>query len=258
MDEQTTTDASVDAGGSDSIQGVAVDSNGSAIPESQPENTDQAEAVAPTTDDTAEGEKPKEPSDEDDNSKWLKAKGIDPTDPEAIAKLTKSAREAEKAMHSKAQRASELEKTMTGMSDTSAEQVADATGQDPEVLKRLQRMEVKDSIREFWDTHPEARSYEKEMAEIAVSSGLYGTPDAILNAAYAMAVSKDSKSQGAKEALQNLAQKQKAAVPQGNAVNPSGMGAESITPQNVDRLVAQNDLNWFKKNQDAINKAMAG
>lgn len=129
------------------------------------------------------------------------------------------------------QKATELEKTMSTMSDESAQQVAEATGQDPEVLKRLQRMEVKDSIRDFWETHPEARQYQQEMAKIASDSGLYGSPDAILKAAYAMAVANNQgavKSQGKREALESLAQKQQAAVPAGNATNPG------VTPKAKD------------------------
>ncbi len=150
---------------------------------------------------------------------------------------------------------------MTNMSDESATQVAEATGQDPEVLKRLQRMEVKDSIREFWDTHPEARAHEQEMAKIAVESGLYGSPEAILKASYAMAVSNNQgavKSQGKREALESLAHKQNAAVPTGNAVNGSAMSTATITPQNVDRWVATHSQAEFEKNYDLINKAMAG
>lgn len=192
----------------------------------QPEAAEQVEAVkeqpAEVTEESQETEvteETKEPS-QDDNSEWLKSKGIDPTDPEAINKLAKSAREAEKAMHQKSQKASELEKTMGEMSDSSAEQVAEATGQDPEVLKRLQRIEVREAKRDFFSQNPDAAKYEKEMAKIATESGLYGTPDAIMKAAYAMAKTNDptQKSQVREETLKGLAQKQQSAVPRGNAV----------------------------------------
>lgn len=193
----------------------------------QPEATEQVEAVKEQPEQTEavveapaeEEQEATEPS-QDDNSAWLKSKGIDPNDPEAINKLAKSAREAEKAMHQKSQKASELEKTMGEMSDASAEQVAEATGQDPEVLKRLQRIEVRDAKREFFENNPDAAKYEKEMAKIAVEAGLYGTPESIMKAAYAMAKVNDpsSSSQVKQETLKNLAQKQQSAVPQGNAV----------------------------------------
>jgi hypothetical protein len=167
---------------------------------------------------------------------------------------------AEKLMHSKATKASELERTMSSMSDESATQVAEATGQNPEYLKRLQRMEVKDSIRDFWESNPEARQYESDMATIAVESGLYGSPEAILKASYAMAVAKNPealKSQGKREGLESLAHKQQAAVPRGNAVN-SGSTSNAITPQNVDQWVATHSQADFEANYEQINKAMAG
>lgn len=197
---------------------------------------------------------------EDDTSKWLQAKGIDPSDPEAINKLAKSAREAERAMHQKAQRAKELERSMTELSDESAEQVALSTGQDPELLKRVQRFEVKNTISEFFAENPDAKQYEQDMIQEMTNSGLYGSPEAMLKAAYAMAVAKNPdkvRSQARKETLENLAQKQQASVPTGNATN-AGISSQKITAQNVDELVAKNDLAWFQKHYDEINRAMAG
>ena len=240
--EETTTEAVVDQG----------------VETTQPEvNETPAEAVENTEEATVTQET-EEPS-VDDNSEWLAAKGIDPSDPEAINKLAKSAREAERAMHQKAQKASELEKSMSEMSDESAEQAAIQTGQDPELLKRVQRFEVKSSIRDFFDANPDAKKYETQMIEEMTTSGLYGTPEAMLRAAYAIAVSKDTdsvRSQAKRETLEKLAQKQQASVPTGNATN-AGIDSNTITPQNVDKLVAQNDVAWFKKNYAAINEAMS-
>lgn len=178
-----------------------------------------AESEVAETTEEAPAQEAQEPS-EDDNSKWLKSKGIDPNDPDAINKLAKISQDAEKFGHSKAQKASELEKTMGEMSDASAEHAAEQTGQDPEVLKRLQRMEVKEAKRDFFQANPDAAQYESQMAKIAVESGLYGSPEAILNAAYAIAKNQDSsvKSQVKAETLKGLAQKQQSAVPKGNAV----------------------------------------
>jgi len=257
MEEETTTNAPVDNGGQ-AINGIPVDDQGQAIP--QPEETESAEAVEVTTDTTNEepAEATNEPSDDEQLTKFAAAKGVN-LDSDNAKKLAKMAMNAEKAMHAKASRASELERTMSTMSDESATQVAEQTGQNPEVLKRLQRMEVKDSIREFWDNNPEAKQYESEMAKIAVESGLYGSPEAILKASYAMAVASSGslKSQGKQEVLKSLAHKQQAAVPVGNAVN-SSMTTSTITPENVDYLVSKNDQKWFESNYEKINKAMAG
>lgn len=259
MDEATTTDAPVESGGT-TIQGVQVDDQGMAV--SQPEQTEQAAAVQTTEPEqqTETEQTSSEPSEEEQLSKFAKAKGLE-LDSDNAKKAAKMAMEAERNMHKATSRAGELEKTMTGMSDDSAEQQAEVTGENPEVLKRLQRMEVKDSIREFWDNNPEARKYEKQMAQIAVESGLYGSPEAILKASYAMALNSDQgavKSQGKREALESLAHKQNAAVPTGNAVNGAAMTTATITPQNVDQMVASHDQAWFEKNYDAINRAMAG
>lgn len=213
MEEQTTTDASAQTG-------VSTDT--------QPAQTDTAEAVTETT--TAQPEQQteqssqtaSEPSDDEQLAKFAETKGLE-LDSENAKKAAKMAMEAEKRMHQATGRAGELEKTMSTMSDETAQQVAEATGQDPEVLKRLQRIEVKDSIRDFWDQNPGARQYEKEMAKIASEAGLLGSPEAILKASYAMAVANNQgavKSQGKREALESLAHKQQAAVPTGSATNP--------------------------------------
>lgn len=260
MEENTTTEVS-------STQGVdsTQPTEGNWKPEAVLKTTEeqpQQEAEEPTEAQTdAEPAKEEAPADaEDDTSKWLSAKGIDPSDPEAINKLAKSAREAERAMHAKAAKAKELERSMTEMSDESAEQVAISTGQDPELLKRVQRFEVKSTINDFFADNPDAKQYEQEMIQEMTSSGLYGTPEAMLRAAYAMAVSKNPekvRSQAKRDTLESLAQKQQASVPTGNATT-AGVNSTKITPQNVDELVAKNNLAWFQKHYDEINRAMAG
>lgn len=260
MDAETTTDAPVESGEVQTINGVAIDDQGMAVVASEPDETESAEAVEETTEpEEKEAEATSEPSEDEQLTKFAETKGLT-LDSDNAKKAAKMAMNAEKQMHAKSQRASELEKTMGQMSDQSAEQVAQATGENPEVLKRLQRMEVKDSIREFWDSNPDAKAYEADMAKIAVESGLYGSPEAILKASYAMAVSQNPtalKSQGKREALESLAHKQQAAVPRGNAVN-SGASSAAITPQNVDKLVGENNLEWFQSHQEEINRAMAG
>lgn len=260
MDESTT-DASA-VSGEQSIQGVQVDDQGMAI--SLPEDNGQeataaSDTVTKTVEESNEGAQAL-PEGDDKLQKFAESHGLELDSPNAV-KAAKMAMENQAEFHRTRQKASEMEKTMTTMSDESAAQVAEQTGQDPEVLKRLQRMEVKDSIREFWDNNPEAKQYEGEMAKIAVESGLYGSPEAILKASYAIAMSKNHdavKSQGKREALESLAHKQQAAVPTGNAVTAGTTSSATITPQNVDQLVAQNSQEWFEKNYAAINKAMAG
>jgi len=159
----------------------------------------------------------------------------------------------------KAQKASELEKSMTQLSDDSIEQYGAPQGSDPELLKRVQRFEIKDTIREFFDANPEAKQYEQNMIEEMTTSGLMGSPEAMLKAAYAIAKSTSTTSDSSsvqRQTLENLAQKQQAAVPTGNATT-TGITSQKITSANVDQLVAKNDLAWFKKHYDEINIAMA-
>ena len=214
MEEQTTTEASVETGA-----------------QAQPVEAEQATAATQTTESeqqTQSEQTESEPSEDDALAKFAQTKGLE-LDSENAKKAAKMAMEAERNMHKATGRAGEMEKTMSSMSDTSAEQVAQATGQDPELIKRLQRMEVKDSIRDFWDANPEARKYEKEMAKVASESGLVGSPEAILKASYAMAVANNQgavKSQGKREALESLAHKQQAAVPTGSATNAGTLPKE--------------------------------
>jgi hypothetical protein len=272
MEPDTTTGAApVDNGGNEPqiINGVAVDNQGQAIP--VPEETEapataeeatneEAEEQQQTTEDPgAEPTAVPETADEK-LQKFASNHGLELDSPNAI-KAAKMAMDNQAEFSRTRQKASELEKSMLTMSDESVEQFAEQAGMDPDVLKRVQRMEVKDSIREFFANTPDAKQYESKMTEIATTMGLSGTPEAILEASYAIAMAKDGdnlRSQGKREALQSLAHKQQAATPRGNAVNSAPVQAEVITSQNVDALVGSHDLAWFQKNREAINKAMAG
>lgn len=207
MEEKTITEAPAETG----------------VEKTLPVETEQAEAVEEATE-TKQPESGAEEAlpEEDALEKFAKSHGLELDSPNA-RKAAKMAMDNQAEFQRNRQKATELEKTMSTMSDESAQQVATATGQDPEVLKRLQRVEVRDAIRDFWDTHPEAKPYQSEMAKIATESGLYGSPESILKAAYGIVVANNQgavKSQGKKEALESLAHKQQAAVPAGNATNP--------------------------------------
>lgn len=253
----TTTDAPVDDGAA-TIQGVQVDDQGMAV--AQPEETDQAEAVEQPTKDKPTKEEVKEEPSTDDNSKidpseWLKKKGIDPTSPEAALKVAEMAANAEKQMHEATVKASQLEKTL----DTGITEEAEAQGLTDDERLDIVRIKTKLSVREFFDAHPEAKSLEPAMIEeLKAKPHLAGDLESLYASALVKSGSLDSlKSQGKREGLESLARTQQAAVPTGNATT-SGVSSSEITPENVDRLVGEHDLEWFQKNQKAINKAMAG
>lgn len=215
MEEKTTTDATVnDTGVSE---------------ETQPVQAEQAEAVQQqTTESVEQTDTPEqqeqtekvEPSEDEQLASWAEKKGLT-LDSDNAKKAAKMAREAERAMHQKAQRASELEKSLSNTSDQYAEQVAEQTGQDPELLKRLQRVEVKEAVRDFWSQPGVDKMYEPKMIELLQEKPHLA---ADLESLYATAVLKSGKldavrSQGKREALESLAHKQQAAVPTGSATN---------------------------------------
>lgn len=219
MDEQTTTGEEAQATGAETALPVEGNQTPAAPASSEEPGTP-----------SGGGSEDSLPEADDRLKSFAKAQGIEDMSnlSERELRLLKVARDNQAEFQRNRQKATEMEKTMTAMSDDSAQQTAEATGQDPEVLKRLQRMEVKQSIGDFWDENPNARKYEKEMAKIAVDSGLFGSPEAILKASYAIALSDDQaavKSQGKREALESLAHKQQAAVPTGNATT-SGIPKE--------------------------------
>lgn len=178
----------------------------------------EVDTTEPSDESQASEETQAAPEADDKLRKFAESQGIELDSPNAIKAaqaLQKARSEASKNFHQK----SELEKTLETTSDQVAEVVAENTGQDPEVLKRLQRMEVKESVRDFWAGDGIDRAYEPKMIELlAQKPHLAGDLDAL----YATAVMQSGKldqvkSQGKREALQSLAHKQQAAVPRGNA-----------------------------------------
>lgn len=162
------------------------------------------------------------PEQDDKLANFAKGQGIEDVTEltERERKLLKMAHDNNAEFQRNRQKATELEKTMSTMSDESAEQVAQATGRDPELLKEVQGLKTKQAINDFWGDNPDARAHQAEIAETVTSMGLYGTPEALLSAAWNKVRADGSRSQGKREALQSLAHKQQAAVPRGNATTP--------------------------------------
>ena len=212
--EETTTEVVSQDSGAETAQPVAADNTTAAT------TTDESEQQTNT--EQTEGEQSQEQSTDDSLTKFAQSKGLE-LDSDNARKAAKMAMEAEKRMHQATGRVSEVEKTLSTMSDQSAVAEAQATGQDPELLKAVRQLQVDKSIRNFFDSNPGAREYEAEMSKIAVESGLYGSAEAILAASFAMAQANDPsklesvRSQAKQETLQSLAHKQQAAVPTGNA-----------------------------------------
>lgn len=250
MDDQTTTDVPVTDTGADT-----------ALP-------DQAEQTTAVTDDsdqsaneatTSEGEADASVPETDDKlQRYAESHGIELDSPSAI-KAARIAMNNQAEYQRTRQKASQLEKSMVDSGDDYAEQVAQATGQDPELLKRVQRMEIRDSIRDFYDQVPTAREFDDQIKEKILSSGISGSPEAVLKAAWAMVQADDAdslKSEGAKNALNNLASKQRAAAPTGSAVS-SAPSNNAITRAQMQEHLQRGDVAWFEKNQQKINQLVA-
>lgn len=271
MDESTTTDAPVDSGAVQTVDGVPIDAQGSAIAAQPDEPTEPAEAVPeasePEQEETPAPEsKPSEEeapaANEDEQlTKWAENKGLK-LDSEDAKKAAKMARDAEKAMHQKAQRASELEKA-TKIKDEDIP--LGASNQEVDNL-RIRNVELRQDIRDWKVDNQDKLAHEAEMVKVLqdpVKRQLVQSGYLSLDDVYSIAVGNDPakeadlKSQGKQEALKSLAHRQQAATPTGDAVTPTA-STPAITPQNVDQLVGSHDLAWYEKNLDAINKAMAG
>lgn len=216
MDEKTTTEAPVETGAETAL----------------PVQTENAPAAEATETNTAEQEQHQEgeqssslPTEDEKLQKFAQSHGLELDSPNAI-KAAKMAMDNQAEFQRNRQKATELEKTLSTTSDQIAEEVAESTGQDPELLKRLQRVEVKEAVRDFWNTPDEHGSVPDKAYEPAMIKLLQDKPHLAgdLDSLYATAVMKsgaltNAKSQGKREALESLAHKQQAAVPTGNATN---------------------------------------
>lgn len=264
-DEETTTSTPTETGGQD-IQGIPVDDQGMAIPE--PENDGQTEAVKQEPTETEEQGSTQEQSEpveaegqpeQEQLEKFAKSKGLTLDSDNAI-KAAKMAMNAEKLMHEKTVRASELEKATNITND----QVPEGATQEVVDNFRMRNLELKMDIKDWKLSNPDKLAAEAEMVKVLsdpvkkeLVQGGYLSLDDVYNMAQGGST-EAVKSQGKREALESLAHKQTAAVPRGHAVNSAPVAEQQITSANVDQLVAQNDLSWFKANYDSINRAMAG
>lgn len=214
MDEDTTTvQAPAETGAEEALPVEAEQTEAAAVETTEPSESQEG----------AETEESGQPEVDDKLKKYAASQGLELDSPSAI-KAAQIAMKAQSEATRNYHKASELEKTVTTISDADAEQVAEATGKDPELVKRLQRVEVRESVRDFWNTPNEAgdlpdKSFEPAMVKI-LETKPYLAGD--IESLYASAVFKSGgiaavKSQGKREALESLAHKQQAAVPMGNA-----------------------------------------
>ena len=171
------------------------------------------------------------PSTEDDTAEWLSKKGFDPSDPEAVMKIAKSYREAEKLAMSATREASELKKSLTPQGLPAQD------GQsDPMMQEFIQDYRRDKQISSFKDTHQDWQEHEPTMVNLLeevvntpygaykrsqlVNSGLLSLDDVYVMAkGSAPANTEAIKSQAQQEVLQTLANTQRAGGSTAHASN---------------------------------------
>lgn len=207
----------------------ATDNSG--VSSTQPEAVAEA-AVNPQPEATAH-----EPS-VDENSEWLRSKGIDPSSPEAIAKLAAMARNSEQMMTKATQRASELEKSLNQPVDVGQSSME-------EFIQDYRRDKM---ISSFKESTPDWSSHEGKMTELLteqvntpygvftrsqlVNEGLLTLQDVYAMAKGASPVNtEDIKRNAQNEVLQTLANSQRAGGANTHATNslPTPKDSDPVT-----------------------------
>lgn len=246
-DDTTTTDDGVIDTGADNAQPVD-NYQDAAVTETEP-------STEASNDDT------NEPSNDDNSNdvvEWAKKKGLplseQPTDNEL--KLAQMQREAEKRMHTATTQAgAELGSAYKEQISNEAMGMENITQRDLDVAQIKAELMVERFFRET----PEAAQYEEQMKNLVIENPSRASLP--LDDLYDLAVTRSGKyeraeQEGAKKALQGLAQKQKAAAPTGNAVN-SGVTSGGITRDLIAQKTRQGDIQWLTQNESSINQLMA-
>lgn len=243
------------------VDGVASDeavTNAPSATQPTPPSDEGTQTTEAVTDDQSTSTEPKDaeaaPEEEaqatDEFAKFAKAKGFDP---EALSdgerKALEMARNAEKRMHEATQKPVEppAEVPLTG--DDSLDGV----------IARQNATDLKLYVRDWFDGNPEMKEYRSELTKIANERPWLQNMDDVKahflsNPEHAAQL----KSEGGRQALANLAQKQQAIPPSANATNSAVYESNKITSENVDDLVAKNSQAWYNEHRDEIRAASFG
>ena len=214
MEEQTTTGGAEAAAGATQAQ-PAEQQQTAAV------TTDEQQTTQQTTDGHANADNP------DDVTAFLTAKGIDPTDPEALTKVAGMARNAEKLMHTKTQEASEIKKSLEGQptAKVSNNELEQALYEEVVNLKRTT------AINDFKQRNSLTAGQEGQMAQYIadhpekgrlVNAGALTLDDLYTLSGVNRLDPAQLKGEGKKEALQTLANKQRTTAPVGHQVTQGG------------------------------------
>lgn len=234
MDEQTTTDATTQE---QALDAQPVEQHAEAVQttESEPTTTNDEQGDSPEPDQqtTAQSDN----SAEDDLADYWSKKGIDISTPEGQRAAAKSYREAEKAMHQSKQRSSELEKKLQ---DTPYEQVSNdpavqqalETANSVQLELQVERWKQANNVTPDQDVAIGQYLTENQDKAYLLKNGYLSFDDV---AAMSGALKQDTdaiKSQGSRETLEKLANKQIASSVPASATTNSAPAA--LTKANVD------------------------
>lgn len=230
--EESTTDAAVQDVQALDAQPVIEQPAEAETSSSEPTQTQESHDEPAQTDNSTESEASRTFTPE-----WLQSKGIDPNDPQAFEKVANMAYNSEKLMSKTRQQATELEKQMQSLPET---QYSD----DPlvqEALSVARRAETTIQVAQWKQERGITSAEDQKLGEYVSSNPnlgqLYKSGALTLDNLYAMfrADTTDTaaiKQQGAKEALEGLANKQRTTAPTGSAV--SSAPAPGVTKDNVE------------------------
>jgi hypothetical protein len=203
------------------------------------EETSQLEQAIDTTAEVAADETQTDtgsdsvPQETDEDLAWLKNKGLDPTDPEFAKKAAQLARNTEREFHKTRQDAkSQLQEAATN--SYTEDEYADPTAQ------RLQVVETRLAVQDFYTANPDAKDMDADMAKI-VQAKPYLAGD--LEAVYAIAKAgkyeadlKAAETKGRNAAKAEIARTSGAALPTGNASDSTP--APALTRQAIANMTA--------------------
>ncbi|WP_146084398.1 hypothetical protein [Rathayibacter sp. AY1C1] len=200
--------------------------------EPTPNDTDEPEAPEP--DEPAD--EPEAPADDFDYKAWLDKKGIDPSTPEGQEAIAKSWREIEKKMHSSTQQASELAKQVNTTAavdpDATEAQKAYAIAIQLQNAATINQWKVEANVTAEEDTAMGKYAEANPETAALLNEGRLTLDQFRALAVPAKPVDTGAiKRQGGQEALETLANKQR-------ATSPTGSAATAATPPKEDPFLA--------------------
>lgn len=221
---------------------VVQDDQSTSQPQDQP-NESSADSEQPQE----EAPQESQADGEVDIEAWAQKKGLPLDDPKKLAEMYYN---AEKKMHEATQK-----------SPVQPPEPLDVTGDVnyDQLIERQNQQELRTYVRDWFDANPEMKEHRQDLMRIANERPWLNNLDDI-RAHYLAdpARQKNLKSEGGREALTNLAQKQQQTPPSAGATNANSYATNKITPNNVDEMVAKMTPEEYQKRLPEINAALQG